>query len=589
LPMVAFKEDSAQQIKEVADIVEVIGEHVTLQKAGINFKGLCPFHSEKTPSFSVNPQRKFFHCFGCKESGDVLSFVMKYHNMTFPDALNSLAERYGIALDEHKLTPAEQEKGRQREKMHRANDEASSLFHDFLLKNKGAIGARNYLEKRRIPVEIVSRFKLGYAPDRWDFTAQALGKAGVPADIGISAGLLVKKQSGGRVYDRFRDRIVCPIFAMSGQTAGFSGRILGDGQPKYLNTPETVVFNKSRSLFGLFQNKDAIRKAGRCLVVEGNFDLLSLVAQGLENVVAPLGTALTVQHIRILKRYTSEVVVLFDGDQAGLKAAMRSVPLFLSEQLAAKIVVLPEEHDPDTFIEAFGVRDMEEMIAKAIELPEFVFGRLVREHGLSLAGKAKIVRELQPIIASISNQQLQKSLFISHFSEKLGIEADELSGRAEFSIAQKETYPSKKLPAELVLSKQQQQLFEFLLIYPEALPRFLEAGLKKIIGHENDPAGIILMHLQELEEGEGPEVLLGKLDGAAKNFISKLLFVAPSYSAEVKETMIEEMTTWVRRQELQGRKTEILRMIAEAQHQENDNLLMELLEKKKEMDEVQFT
>lgn len=575
-------------VKEAADILEVIGEYVPLQKAGTNYKGLCPFHSEKTPSFSVNPQRQFFHCFGCNESGDVLSFVMKYHNMIFQDALVSLAERYGIELDEKKLTPAEQEKARERERLHMANSVASSRFHDFLMNNPAGRAARIYLEKRKIPEEVISRFQLGYAPDRWYFTVQALEKAGVTTDIGVAAGLLVQKETG-RVYDRFRDRVVCPVFALSGQQSGFSGRILGEGQPKYLNTPETAVFDKSRSLFGLYQNKDAIRKAGRCLVVEGNFDLLSLVAQGLDHVVAPLGTALTAQHIRVLKRYTSEVVVLFDGDQAGLKAAMRSVPLFLSEQLEAKIVVLPEEHDPDTYLQAFGLQAMEDKVDQAMELPEFVFGRLVSEHGLSLTGKGKIVRDLQPLIVATSNQQLQKSLFVSHFSEKLGIKAEELLGKTESSLVQKTAFVKKTHVRELVLSKHQQQLLEFLLIYPEALPCFLEAGLEKIVGPENDPARIILKHLQELDEGEGPEVLLGKLDGAARNFISKLLFQAPSYSTEVKETMIEEMTTWVRRQAWQNRKTDLLRQITEAQHAGNDDLLMELLEKKKEMDEVQFT
>ena len=586
--MAAFKENSAQLIKEAADILEVIGEHVPLQKAGINYKGLCPFHSEKTPSFSVNPQRQFFHCFGCKESGDVLSFVMKYHNMDFQDALISLAERYGIELDERKLTPAEQEKVQQRERLHTANSVVASQFHDFLLNNAAARGARQYLEKRKIPAAVISRFQLGYAPDRWDFAAQVLEKAGLTTAVGVSAGLLVQKESG-RAYDRFRDRLVCPVFSLSGQPSGFSGRILGDGQPKYLNTPETAVFDKSRSLFGLYQNKEAIRKAGRCLVVEGNFDLLSLVAHGLDHVVAPLGTALTAQHIRVLKRYTSEVVVLFDGDQAGLKAAMRAVPLFLAEQLDAKIVVLPEEHDPDTYLEAFGVESMQEKVTKAMELPEFVFGRLVSEHGLSLAGKGKIVRDLQPLIAATSNRQLQKSLFVSHFSEKLGIRPEDLFGKSESSLARRAVSEPKSPSPELVLSKHKQQLLEFLLIYPEALPRFLEAGLEQIVGRENDPARVILRHLQQLGEGEGPEMLLGKVSGAAKNFISKLLFQAPAYSTEIKEVMIEEMTTWVRKQALQDRKAELLRQIDEAQHEGNDDLLMELLEKKKEMDEVRFT
>ena len=225
--MAAFQENSARRVKDAADIVEVIGEHVQLQKAGARYKGLCPFHSEKTPSFTVSRERQLFHCFGCNESGDILSFMMKYHNMTFQDALTSLAERYGVELEERQLTPAEQQKVRQREALFAANQSASALFHDFLLNNPAAGKARHYLEKRGISLDIINRFKLGYAPDRWDFLAQGLETADIRQDIGVAAGLLVQKEPG-RVYDRFRDRIIFPIFSLffrviSGSVRNLSG------------------------------------------------------------------------------------------------------------------------------------------------------------------------------------------------------------------------------------------------------------------------------------------------------------------------------------------------------------------------------
>ena len=588
--MPSFQDNSAQRVKEAADIVEVVGEHVPLQKAGVRYKGLCPFHSEKTPSFTVNRERQFFHCFGCKESGDVLSFMMKYHNMTFQDALASLAQRYGVELEERNLSPEERQKAREREALHRANEAASLLFHDFLAKNPAAQKAREYLEKRGINQEITDRFQLGYAPDRWDFLCQGLARAEVEQDVGVAAGLLVKKDKGG-LYDRFRDRIMFPIFSLTGQVAAFGGRILHDGQPKYMNSPESAVFNKSQTLFGLYQNKEAIRRVGRCLVVEGNFDLLSLVAYGFDYVAAPLGTALTSQHIRVLKRYTSEVVVLFDGDQAGLKAAMRAVPLFLTEQMDAKIVVLPPDHDPDTFLQTFGKEALEEKVTQAMDLPEFVFARLVNEYGLSLAGKNKIVKELRPLITAIGNRKLQQSLFVSHFSEKLGLKADELLGN-QVSPDVSRPMSLKKPQAQVAdLSTKQRQLLEFILVYPDVLPQFLEAGIEEITGGENDPASVILRHIQKtiLQDGCGPEVLLDKMDGAEKAFVARMLVDAPSYSDEMKKDLSREMVGWVKKQVLQVRKSRLVQRINEAQHEGDEILLMELLEKKKEMDEVPYT
>jgi len=584
-------------VKDAVDIIEVIGEHVHLQKAGVRYKGLCPFHSEKTPSFTVNRERQVYHCFGCNESGDVLSFVMKYHNLTFPDAVARLAERYGVELEEGKFSPEELKKTREREGLFAVNRVAATIFHDFLLKNPAAGKAREYLEQRGMSREMISLFQLGYAPERWDFLAQALASAGQAEQVAVAAGLLVQKEKGG-VYDRFRDRVIFPIFSLNGQIAGFGGRILGDGQPKYLNSPESAVFNKSQTLFGLYHNKSAIRQAGRCLVVEGNFDLLSLVAHGLPYVAAPLGTALTAQHVKILKRYAEEAVVIFDGDQAGLKAAMRAVPLFLTEQLDARVVVLPEEHDPDTFVAAFGKEALEEKVSQAMELSEFVFSRLVKEYGLSLAGKAKIVRDLQPLIAAIGNRELQKSLFVAHFSNKLGLKPEELLGRGAGIHPAASSLPEKRGKKGLKLSKKFEQLLEFLLIYPEALPYFLEAGLDELVDNENDSARIILDQLKELDlhEGGGAEVLLEYLQEEEKVLVARLLIEASSYTDDMKKLLIDELTVWVRRQAGQRREARLQREINEAYRAGDENLYMrllkekmELLEQKKKMDEVPYT
>ncbi|MBC8318466.1 MAG: DNA primase [Desulfobulbaceae bacterium] len=581
--MAVFQNNSAQLVKDAADIVEVIGEHVELQKRGANYLGNCPFHSEKTPSFSVNPTRQFYHCFGCKESGDVLSFMMKLHNMTFPDALQDLARRYGVQLAETTLSPEEQERLKKRQKLFQVNGWAVQQFHAFLLENPAARKAREYLNARGVSAEVIKRFQLGYAPDGWDFLTAKLPGTEFGEDLAGEAGLVVRKDTGG-CYDRFRDRIMCPIFSLSGQPVGFGGRILGKGQPKYLNTAETPVFDKSRTLFGFYQTKASIQSAEKCLVVEGNFDLLTLVSKGIDHIAAPLGTALTIHHVKILKRYAKEAIILFDGDEAGLKAAIRSVPLFLSEQLQAKVVTLPRGEDPDSFIRGSGRNALEKLIEKALPLPEFVFDHFVAQHGLSLEGKGRIIQDLQPVIGEIDNRKLQQTLFVSHFSEKLGISPDVM--RNHLAKAPSSYKKASEAPRKIErLSTQHQQLLEFLLVYPDVLPRFIEAGLEDIFTGEQ--ARDIIGHMKYLARDGGeisPELLLDCIEGPHKALVSKLLLSASLYSDETKEDMASEMEGWVRRKMLEKNKAQVVKQINEAQQQGDDSLMMQLLEKKKEMD-----
>ena len=368
-------EDITARIKEQADIVQIIGEHVDLKRSGVRFLGLCPFHGEKTPSFSVHGGQQFFHCFGCGESGDVFSFVMKQQNLDFPEAVRLLAERYHIELPQRRRSKEDEERENKRAQLFSINARAAEYFKTYLKEAAEAVAARDYLLKRGVSHEIQERFGIGYAPDvekvGWNFLGSKF--KGEEQRLAVEAGLLVVKEAGG-TYDRFRDRIVFPIYNISGQVCGFGGRIIGEGQPKYLNSPESSVFNKSQSLLGLYQQKDHIRQSNRAIFVEGNFDLISLVANGCENVVAPLGTALTREQLRMVKRFTEEVTLLFDGDEAGNKAAARAVPLFLAEQITGKVAIMPSGHDPDTFIREEGLAVLNRLLDKAENLPEFVLG-----------------------------------------------------------------------------------------------------------------------------------------------------------------------------------------------------------------------
>jgi len=577
--------DAVQRVKDAADIVEIIGEVVSLKKAGVNYKGCCPFHSEKTPSFTVNPQRGSFHCFGCNEGGDVFSFYMKYHNTSFPEALQNLARRYNVILPERPLSHQDQARAKKKSGLYEVLEKAASLYHDQLLNGAEAAGARQYLEERGIPPETTKAFKLGYAPESWDFLARKLtGPAEV--ELALEAGLLVNSEkTPGRNYDRFRNRLLCPIFNLAGQVAGFSGRILDDGQPKYLNSPESPVYDKSRLLFGLYQNREAIRRHHRCLLVEGNFDLLSLTARGLDYTAAPLGTALTSHQIRALKGYTEEVFILFDGDAAGVKAAVRAVPILLAEELPARVVVLPSGHDPDTYVREFGREGLEKVLAQAVPLTDFVFTSLAERYGSGLEGKARIATELRTMLAGLAGHQLQHSVFVAHFSHKLGISPEQLiSGK---TLARQEN-PNEKTanlpPSEISLPQNQKQLLEFLIIFPEYLQKFLEAGIEVIV---TNPFGHnILQHLREivcLEAGQ-QERLLDLAAGPEKAFISRLLITAPSFTDAAKELAAEEKLTWLRQCQIKLRQEELTKQINAVQKTGEFEHLMQLMAQKKDLD-----
>jgi len=591
------QQDAVQRVKDAAQIVDIIGECVSLKRAGSNMKGLCPFHGEKTPSFTVNPVRQSFHCFGCGEGGDVLSFMMKYYNLTFPETIKQLAQRYQITLPEQQFTSDDKKKAEKRQKLFDANERATRVYHEYLLNNPEAAQARDYLTKREIPQEKIIDFQLGYAPESWDFLSNKVSKSSITQGEAEEAGLLVRKESG-RFYDRFRDRILFPIFDLTGRVAGFGGRILGEGEPKYLNTPETLIFDKGRMLFGLFQNRDAIRKSRQAVVVEGNFDLLALVSFGLDNVVAPLGTALTQPQIRLLKGYADEVILLFDGDEAGIKAAMRSVPLFLAEQVAGRVALLPAMHDPDTYIRAHGKEGLEKYIVNALPMLEFAFEHLKDKHGISMTGKGKILEELEPLIQASGSSPFQQSVLISEFSNKLGLDPEQVMQGFKIAAKKKSQLRSarpvagrekgEKAKVSAPLPRKQAQLLEFLIFYPRFLKRFLEAGIEDIL--VASPASDILAALQKLSEEReltGPEQLMETLPEAfERSYVSRLLMSSPFLGQddpEVIGNMADEMLVWLVRYRFKKEIQQLSKELRAAQENQDSKLLDELLLRKAEL------
>ncbi|WP_035273815.1 DNA primase [Desulfogranum japonicum] len=581
-----INEHIKDQVREAADIVEVVGENVELRKAGNRYVGLCPFHNEKTPSFSVNPQAQFFYCFGCGESGDVFSFMMKYHHCDFPEALRKLAQKYHIDMPKRQMTEQEKKRLKIKENLYGACEEATRLYEQCLVSGKEAAVAQAYLEQRGVPSEFIKRYRLGFAPSPqavgWAFQTQALQKKSIATDILEQAGLSVKKERGG-YYDRFRSRIMFPIFDMTGQVVAFGGRILGDGKPKYMNSPESPVFEKSRLLFGLYQHREAIRQKRTAIVVEGNFDLLMLAVHGVDNVVAPLGTSLTPHHVRQMRSYCDQAVLLFDADTAGLKAAMRSVPYFLAESLECRIALLPEGHDPDSFVREAGPAGIQQRVEQARPLAEFVFDTLVKEYGLTLSGKAKIVEDLKPLLRD-AKDSTQRSLMKAHFSEKLGTDLSLFEDGGKTLPATVPIPEPRVIPNNL--QKKERQLFEFLLLHPECYQDLAEAGLTAVI--EGGVAVQLLEILEKfcLEDAPDPERIFElTTDESVRSSIADLLtsvsvYADPEDGDSVKASMLKELLHWIEEVNYQKNGNVLQQQINEAERTGDLSLLMELLNKK---------
>jgi DNA primase len=389
-----------EQIRAASDIVDVIGAYVPLKRAGANFVALCPFHKEKTPSFNVNPQRQIFHCFGCHKGGDVFAFVKEFENISFLEAVRRLAERARIPL-EFEQTPGQEKLRFLKETLFTLHEQITQRWQAALANDAAGQIARDYLAKRGVSPEAVKLFRLGYAPEAWDDTVNWAKNKGHDLATVEQAGLIIRKddERGGppRYYDRFRGRLMFPICDEQGRVIGFSGRVLaGDEKTaKYVNSPETPLFHKGRVIFGLDKSKRALLEAGTAVVCEGQLDLIACFMAGVENVVAPQGTALTAEQCRVLKRYVNEVVLCFDADTAGQNATLRALDDLLASGLAIRVASVPAPHDPDSFIREQGGEAFRQLVARAAGFFDHLLERLCREQDLrSDRGRAAVVQGL---------------------------------------------------------------------------------------------------------------------------------------------------------------------------------------------------
>lgn len=487
--MSGFDEAFLHEVRERNDIVSVVGDYVALRKAGTSHKGLCPFHGEKTPSFHVHGDRQFFYCFGCQTGGDVISFVREINGYSFVEAVRHLAERVGLAMPERSdVDPSRARAGKAsreaRDGFYDVNRVATRFFVDTLHAMEGAV-CREYLKSRGLAPETVERFQLGCAPDRWDGLVNALQKAGCDLRTAESLGLVVRKKEGVGYYDRFRHRLMFPIRNIAGEVLGFSGRALGNDpeQAKYVNSPDSPLYQKGDNLYGLHEARQAMRKAGRAILVEGNVDMVRLSEIGLGEVVAPLGTALTAAQCRLLKRFVPQAVALYDGDGAGREAAKKAAQLALAEGLALLVASLPDKEDPDSFARAHGKAGVDKLLAGAVPAWEYLVDRALGEtRAMTSAQGAKLaVEKLAPVLLELPTPE-ERAIFERQLAETLRLEVPVVRDivragqRREASPA-----PVAAAPVEAPLPVGDLRLLELLVLVPMARSLYMGRDVESLV------------------------------------------------------------------------------------------------------------
>jgi DNA primase len=488
-------EQIKSDIQNAADMVEVVGETVLLKKAGRNFVGLCPFHSEKTPSFTVSPDKQIFHCFGCGAGGDVFTFLMKQDGLSFPEAARTLGRRYGVEIPEKSRLVGTKMSTSEREEMIRANQSALNFFRYHLFEHPDGERARAYLKKRRISKKISDRFGLGYAPRDWEALHRNLSKNGVALKIAKQSGLIIPRKNSSGCYDRFRDRIIFPIFHLNGQVIGFGGRVLDDTLPKYINSPDSIVFNKSQSLYGLQQSKEACRKSDSVIIVEGNVDVLALHQHGIKNVVATLGTALTTYQIRRLKGFATQFFLVYDSDDSGIKASERIVGLFIKENVDVHVAILPAGHDPDSYLTEFGTDSFLKVVSDSLKIMPFLTECGIKKYGMSTEGKIRILEDLKLTLSSISDR-VSRLLYVKEISERIGVDESALLEKVRNATVQRvhqkstrhlsdPSRPSDVLDVNRSANRIEQQVIAIMLQCPDLIPEIMAQKIIEQFADEN--------------------------------------------------------------------------------------------------------
>ena len=508
-----------KEIKRRLSILNLIEGYTSIKKTGKGYVALCPFHDDHNPSMHVDEEKGLFHCFSCGAGGDILGFYMRYNGLTFPEAVSDLARRANIEVE--KSAPPVQGKSRTGNLL-KINSAVADFYYRALKESRKGASAREYLARRGIPPEVIDEFRLGYAPDGWDTLVKFLKKHNVPLAAAEKVGLLVRKQSGDGYYDRFRNRIIFPITSVEGKVIGFGGRRINeDDEPKYINSPESEIYQKRRNFYGLDRSKEHIRRSKRAVVVEGYTDFLAMYSAGIKNTVATLGTSLTRDHAVTLRRYTDRIVVVFDGDESGVKAALRSLDVFLEEGLLPSVVILPGGHDPDSFLTANGREKFDRLVDESPSLLDFYVANTVDDYRKGRVSLKGCVKEIADTLAKVNDPMLRSS-YARKTAEMLGVRENEVLSLLKPGKGRGGAAGVKTASAQ---SNHEKLLLNILLKFPELSETLAEEDWAIYVTDQEIRAileEIIINGVRDVSS-----ILLSFQDSSAQGLISEALMSSP--------------------------------------------------------------
>lgn len=586
-----FPRGFADDVKNQADIVRIISDYVTLKKRGANYMACCPFHSEKTPSFNVHQTKGIYKCFGCGAGGSVFDFIMRIEGCTFPESVRIIAEKSGIPIPAAEESEDYKKLAQTREVILKLNEWAAAFFETQL--NLGAEGerAREYIKSRGITEDTQKLFRVGYAPDRWDGLVNHLKEMGATTDEIDSSGLAVVKEQGG-FYDRFRGRVIFPIADSQNRVIAFGGRVMGEGEPKYLNSPETAVYTKGRNLYGLAHAKNQIRNLGFAILVEGYLDCIIPFQEGVHNVVASLGTALTDSQVRLLRRYMDQpqIVVNFDPDSAGKAATMRSIEMLLSEGFKVNILHMPTDEDPDEYVRAHGGESFLKLLKTTQPYIEYIIDTVTGDYDISRpSGKVEAINSILPHLARMRDK-VARADYADQIADRLKVDSrvirDELK---RVATNRQQSLDPKRVRAAQEITQAERQLLE-LMLASEDVRRAIAPNLKEedyadlataslfttIITLHDEEADIDFSTITERVEGEQDRDLISAL------LISDLAWAIENDFDTLFKKATEALSS-LRRRKLERRLDQIQIELGQAEREQDTALVLQLYQEKTEV------
>ncbi len=572
-----YSRDIVAEVLAANDIVDIIGSALELKPSGSGrLKALCPFHHEKTPSFMVNRHRQIFHCFGCGKGGDAVGFLMEHEGLSFVEALKKLADRAGIRLPA--LTERDDKTEYLRTQLLEFNRFASRHYREVLRHPMRGSAGRQYLKTRQLKDETIQAFGLGYIPDGWSNLLDAAREHGFKDGV-LEASGLFKRGDGGRFYDFFRNRLMFPIEDVSGNVVAFGGRDMGDSPAKYINSPETQVYKKGRTLYGLSKARDAMRREKCVILVEGYFDLLRCFDAGVENVVATCGTALTPEQAALIRRYVPEVVIVYDGDAAGIQAALKATGILSAAGLTVRAMALPDDQDPDDFIKARGAETFREMVAQAQDFVTF-YARMSGARTTTIEGRSDVARELFDILRGLDDE-LRIDQYVKRIAQELGL--TEWACRSEFAAFRRK---SARRPAPRTDEAKKPRPFSrddcvFVAVLQNNAALFHKA--KEELMDTPLGEGPLAHVLKALFQG-GPETLLQAIDDEAARSLYAAAATMDIDSIKDPETQASEQITRIQKESLRARVDELTQKIRDAERAKDQARMMELVAQKAALD-----